>query len=209
MVTSIWGKKIGMTQIFANEKVVPVTVLDISNWVVTQVKNTGRDGYNAVQIGCIKDKHAQTAFDAAWLKKPNVYFHAFKELSLPDNAATDEFVVGKPIDVQTVLAAGDTVDVRGTTKGCGFAGVVRRHGFGGPPASHGSTMGKRTGSLSFMCSQGRVIKGKKMPGHMGNKTQMMRNLDVVDVRPEDNLIVVKGSVPGKAGSLVFIRKVKA
>lgn len=209
MITGIWGKKIGMTQIFAGEKAVPVTVLDISNWVITQVKTKERDGYNAVQVGCIKDKHAPATFADAWLKKPNAYFQFFKEITLHENAVTAEFVVGAPIDIQTVLAVGDNVDVRGTSKGCGFAGVVRRHNFAGARASHGSTMGKRPGSLSFMRSQGRVIKGKKMPGHMGTTTHMMKNLDVVQVRPEDNLILVKGAVPGKAGSLVFIRKAKA
>jgi len=209
MITGLWGKKIGMTQVFAGEKAVPVTVFDVSNWVITQVKTKERDGYNAVQIGCIKDKHAHAEFAHAWLKKPNAYFRFVKEIKLPDNADTAELVVGASIDMQTVLAAGDNVDVRGTSKGCGFAGVVRRHNFAGARASHGSTMGKRPGSLSFMRSQGRVIKGKKMPGHMGTTTHMVRNLDVVQVRPEDKLILIKGAVPGKAGSLVFIRKAKA
>ncbi len=209
MITGIWGKKIGMTQIFAGEKAVPVTVLDISNWVVTQVKTKERDGYNAVQVGCIKDKHAQATFADAWLKKPNAYFQFFKEITLHENAIAAEFAVGAPIDVQKIFTAGDSADVRGTSKGCGFAGVMRRHNFAGGRASHGSTMGKRPGSLSFMRSQGRVIKGKKMPGHMGTTTHMVQNLDVVQVRPEDNLILVKGAVPGKAGSLVFIRKAKA
>jgi large subunit ribosomal protein L3 len=209
MITGIWGKKIGMTQVFAGEKAVPVTVFDVSNWVVTQVKTKERDGYNAVQVGCIKDKHANAEFAEAWLKKPNAYFRFFKEITLHDDAAAADFVVGAPLDMQAIIAAGDNVDVRGTSKGCGFAGVIRRHNFAGGRSSHGSTMGRRPGSLSFMRSQGRVIKGKKMPGHMGTTTHMVRNLDVVQVRPEDKLILVKGSVPGKAGSLVFIRKAKA
>lgn len=209
MITSVWGKKIGMTQVFSGEKAIPVTVVDISNWIITQVKTKERDGYNAVQLGCVKDKHAAAVFSDTWLKKPNVYFLYFKEIALDDNADATAFVVGMPIDIKTVLAAGDRADVRGTSKGCGFAGVMRRYNFAGGRASHGSTMGRRPGSLSFMRSQGRVIKGKKMPGHMGTTTHMMRNLDVVQVRPEDNLILVKGAVPGKAGSLVFIRKAKA
>ena len=209
MITGIWGRKIGMTQVFAGEKAVPVTVFDVSNWVITLVKTKERDGYNAVQIGCIKDKYAQAGFAEAWLKKPNVYFRFFKEIKLPDDAVVADFVIGAPIDMQAVFAVGDHVDVRGTSKGCGFAGVVRRHNFAGARASHGSTMGKRPGSLSFMRSQGRVIKGKKMPGHMGTTTHMVKNLGIVQVRPGDNLILVKGSVPGKAGSLVFIRKAKA
>lgn len=206
-MTGIWGKKVGMTQVFAGAKAVPVTVFDVSNWVITQVKTKERDGYNAVQMGCIKDKHAQASFVDTWLKKPNVYFRFFKEVALRDDV-TPEFVLGTLVDIQAVLAAGDNVDVRGISKGCGFAGVVRRYNFAGGRASHGSTMGKRPGSLSFMRSQGRVIKGKKMPGHMGTTTHMVRNLDVIQVRPEDNLVLVKGSVPGKAGSLVFIRKAK-
>ncbi len=187
----------------------PVTVLILQIGLLLNVKTKERDGYNAVQIGCIKDKHAQTSFTDDWLKKPNVYFLFMKEIALPENAVTAEFSVGAPIDIRTVLAAGDKADVRGTSKGCGFAGVMRRHNFAGGRASHGSTMGRSPGSLSFMRSQGRVIKGKKMPGHMGTTTHMMKNLDVIQVRPEDNLILVKGAVPGKAGSLVFIRKAKA
>ena len=107
----------------------------------------------------------------------------------------------------TLFQQGDKVDVSGTTKGCGFAGVVKRHRFAGHPVSHGHKMGNRPGSLSFMRRQGRIIKGKRMPGHMGDAWRMMRNLEVVRVEPETGVMLVKGAVPGKAGS--FLRVLKA
>ncbi|HZW61732.1 MAG TPA: 50S ribosomal protein L3 [Candidatus Babeliales bacterium] len=204
MVKGLWGKKIGMTQIFSENGVVPVTVIDVANWFITQVKTKDRDGYNAVQIGRVKDKYAQQAFSADWLKKPNEYFSVMREVHLGEEAGN--FTVGEPANFITSINTGEMVDVTGITKGCGFAGVVRRHDFNGPPASHGSTMGKRTGSLSFMRSRGRVIKGKRMPGHMGVDQQVMQGLEVIKVEPETQIVAVKGSVPGKAGSLVFIEK---
>lgn len=204
MVKGLWGKKIGMTQIFSEKGVVPVTVIDVANWFITQVKTKDRDGYNAVQIGRVKDKYAQQAFSVEWLKKPNEYFSMMREVHLGDEAG--DFTVGAPANFITALNMGEFVDVTGITKGCGFAGVVKRHDFNGPPASHGSTMGKRTGSLSFMRSRGRVIKGKRMPGHMGVEQQVMQGLEIIKVEPEAQIVAVKGSVPGKAGSLVFIEK---
>src|SRR5579885_1671934 len=204
MVKGLWGKKIGMTQIFSENGVVPVTVIDVANWFITQVKTKDRDGYNAVQIGRVKDKYAQQAFSADWLKKPNEYFSVMREVHLGEEAGN--FTVGEPANFITSINTGEMVDVTGITKGCGFAGVVRRHDFNGPPASHGSTMGKRTGSLSFMRSRGRVIKGKRMPGHMGVDQQVMQGLEVIKVEPETQIVAVTGSVPGKAGSLVFIEK---
>ncbi len=204
MVKGLWGRKIGMTQVFSGDKVVPVTVIDVAHWVITNVKTQERDGYQAVQVGCVKKRYAQKAFSAAWLKKPKEHFSAVREIHLNDGSY--EAIIGQPVDFSKIVALGDTVDVFGKTKGCGFAGVVKRHRFAGPPGSHGSTMGKRPGSIGTFATQGKVIKGKKMPGRMGNKQRVMRNLDVVKVEAEANFIAVKGSIPGKTGSLVFIRK---
>jgi large subunit ribosomal protein L3 len=204
MVRGFWGKKIGMTQVFVQDKVVPVTVVDIADWVVTQIKQEDRDGYSAVQVGRVKKRYADKKFSPDWLKSLKHYFGTIKEIRLDKDI--EGVTVGKKVDLEDSFAAGDHVDVFGKTKGCGFAGVVRRHNFGGPPASHGHTMGKRTGSLSFMCSQGRVIKGKKMPGHMGNKQQMMKNLEVVRIDASSQVVLLKGSVPGRPGSLMFVRK---
>lgn len=207
MVAGLWGKKVGMTQVFAQDKAIPVTVIDVSNWLVTQVKTEPTDGYTALQVGQLRERYKQLDFSSDWLKKPNHYFRYLREIKLntAEGAQQQEFVVGQPVSFHTLLQAGSNVHVVGTSKGAGFAGAVRRHGFAGARASHGSKMGKRPGSLSFMRSQGRVIKGKRLPGHMGTLTKMVRNLEVVKVYQEDKLVLIKGSVPGKAGSLVFIR----
>lgn len=204
MVSGLWGKKIGMTQVFINDnKVVPVTVIDVANWYVTQIKTKEKDGYEAVKLGCVKTKYADQSFSAEWLSEPRKYFSAFKEVPVDDLTGMD---IGQPAEAQSFLALGDTVDVFGVTKGAGFQGVVKRHGFAGGRASHGATFGRFPGGLSFMRSRGRVIKGKKMPGHMGAERRVMKNLKVVRIEPEARVVLVKGSVPGKSGSLVFVRK---
>ena len=203
----LWGKKIGMTQVFSDEKkVVPVTAIDLSNWYVTQIKNKEVDRYNAVQLGCVRDRYVGQNFSIDWLKNPRKYFVALKEVKTEDSTLNIE--VGQPASLSRLLSAGDTVDVFGITKGAGFQGVVKRHGFAGGRASHGATFGRFTGSLSFMRSRGRVIKGKGMPGHMGVNRQVMKNLKVIKVESDANVVLVKGSVPGKSGSLVFIQKVQ-
>lgn len=204
MMRGLWGKKIGMTQIFSDEnKVIPVTAIDLSHWYVTQVKTKENDGYDAVKLGCVKNKYAETSFTVDWLREPRKYFSAFKEVPLEGSAS--DITVGQPADLG-VLTKGDSVDVVGTNKGAGFQGVVKRHGFAGGTASHGATFGRFTGSLSFMRSRGRVIKGKRMPGRMGNEQNVMKNLEVVKIESDAKMVLIKGSVPGKSGSLVFVRK---
>ncbi len=114
--------------------------------------------------------------------------------------------MSQPFDFSTVVKAQDQVNVVGTTKGCGFAGVMRRHDFAGGVNSHGSMMGRRPGSISFMRSQGKVIKGKRMAGHMGVTRKTVRNLEVVQVNAQNNLVLIKGAMAGKPGSLVYVRK---
>lgn len=205
MISGLWGKKIGMTQVFDGDKVVPVTAINVEDWVITGIKVQKRDGYDALQIGLIKNRYLDQIFSKNWIKKPKQYFYFVREVKIKEPVTG--IAVGQKVSSHAVLAAGDAVDVFGLTKGCGFAGVVRRHGFAGAPASHGATMGKSTGSLGGACSQGKVVKGKKMPGHMGNKQRAMQGLHVVRiVEAPTPVILVKGSVPGKSGSLVFIRK---
>lgn len=204
MVNGLWGKKIGMTQVFSDKnKVVPVTVIDVANWYVTQIKTHEIDGYSAVKLGCVKTKHADLSFSTAWLSEPRKYFSAFKEVPL--DGEVEGLEIGMAAD-PAWIAKGDTVDVFGITKGAGFQGVVKRHGFSGGRASHGSTFGRFPGSLSFMRTRGRVVKGKSMPGHMGAVQRVMKNLEVIKVEPDARVVLVKGSVPGKSGSLVFVRK---
>lgn len=204
MITGIWGRKIGMTQVFANDKVVPVTAINIADWYVTNIKTAERDGYNAVQIGSVKDRFKNEKYSKEWIKTPSRYFSFIREIPLQQ--ATTDFVIGKHVDFSQLLTVGEMVDVRGKTIGKSFAGVVKRHRFGGPRASHGCTMGKRPGSIGSLVKSGHVIKGKRLPGHMGCDNQMMRNLEIVMVEAATKTLLVKGSIPGKAGSLVFVRK---
>lgn len=206
MSKSVIGKKIGMTQVFSdNNKVVPVTVIDLNNWVVTNIKSIERDGYNAIQIGLVRNKYSDQQFSESWLKKPMQYFYVLNEIEQHD--LLKDSAVGQPVDFCALFQVGDNFDVFGTTKGHGFQGVVKRHGFSGGRASHGPRFGRIPGSLGFMRSQGRVIKGKKLPGHMGNVQRVMKNLEIIRIEPESKVVLVKGSIPGGSGSLVFMRKV--
>jgi len=200
----LWGKKIGMTQIFSREnKVIPVTAIDVGSWIVTQVKTEQRDGYSALQLGCIKERYQHHEVSSEWVKKPKKYFSALREVRIhPDH----EFQVGQEVVLQGVLEEGEAVDVFGVTTGKGFQGVIKRHGFAGGQATHGDQVGRTPGSIGFITHGGKVIKGKKLPGHMGTRKAVMRNLEVEKIEPESRIVLVKGSVPGKTGSLVFLRK---
>jgi large subunit ribosomal protein L3 len=206
-MTGIWGRKIGMTQVFVNDKVVPVTAIDISDWHVTNVKTKERDGYDALQLGIVKDRYKKEAYNKEWIKKPSLYYSFIREIPLK-NALTD-VTIGKPVNFADVVSTGELVDVFGMTIGKSFAGVVKRWRFAGPPGSHGSTMGNRPGSIGSLVKSGHVVKGKKLPGHMGCSNRVMQKLPVVMVKPETRTLLVKGSIPGKSGNLVFIRRVQA
>lgn len=211
MVTGLWGKKIGMTQVFSNKNtVVPATVVDISGWYVTNIKTKERDGYNAVQVGCVRNRYLEKKFDINWIKKPKEYFLFIREVKLNKNISEMEnpLIIGQTADFRSILEEGSSVDVFGTNKGCGFAGVVRRHGFRGGAASHGDTMGRAPGSIGSYCTQGRVIKGKKMPGHMGNRSHAVQNIEIIEVKKDSPIVVLKGSIPGRSRSLVYLRTEK-
>ena len=203
MIKNVWGKKVGMTQVFtSNNKVIPATVIYLGDMIVLQRKTTGRDGYEAVQIGCPR-KEAPEVIDSKWIHtKKN--FSYIRELRCEEN---DELVVGQKVALESIsMQSGFSVKVTGVTIGKGFQGVVKRYGFTGGRASHGDKLGRGPGSLSGLRKQGRVFKGKKMPGHMGCMQKTISNLEIVHYRPEEKIIVIKGSVPGKAGSLVYIEK---
>jgi large subunit ribosomal protein L3 len=205
MITGFWGKKIGMTQVFVEGKMIPVTVIDTGNWFITNIRTKERDGYNAIQVGHVRSKYIGLPFSTEWLKNLKQYFGLVREVKIEGDMP--ELTIGQSAEAYTSFQQGDKVDVSGMTKGCGFAGVVKRHRFAGQTVSHGHKMGNRPGSLSFMRRQGKIIKGKRMPGHMGVDWRMMRNLEVVRVEPEAGVMLVKGAVPGKAGS--FLRVLKA
>ena len=207
MVSGFWGKKIGMTQLFSGNKVVPATVIDISSWYITDVKTQDRDGYLAVQVGKVKKRYEKEEFSPTWLKNKRVYFTFIREI--PMKESVEGLEVGKVANFHALFNEGDTVDVSGVTKGNGFAGVVRRWNFAGGRGSHGCTQGRTPGAVGGLTRSGKVVKGKKFPGHMGVKKRTMQGLEVVKVLKDDNAIVIKGSIPGKAGSLVFVRKGRA
>ena len=204
MVSGIWGKKVGMTQVFSNDVVIPVTVIDVSDWVVTGIKTKDRDGYNAIQVGCLRERFSGQKPSASWIQKLKHYFSAVREVpvaELPDGIA-----IGQPADLLSFMQEGEQVNVFGTMRGRGFAGVMKRWNFTGGVASHGSMLGRRPGSIGHMRARGRVIKGKKLPGHMGATRRAVRNLAIVKIEKNGPIILVKGAVPGHAGSLVFVQR---
>src|SRR5581483_12378467 len=138
-ITGIWGRKIGMTQVFIGDKVVPVTAIDIAGWHVTNIKTQERDGYNALQVGLVKDRYKKSAYNKEWVKKPSEYYSFIREIPLSSIAA--DVTIGGPVNFAELMNQGELVDVSGITIGKSFAGVVKRWRFAGPPGSHGSTMG--------------------------------------------------------------------
>ena len=200
----ILGKKLGMTQIFTEEGiVVPVTVVEAGPNVVTQVKTVEKDGYNAIQVGFedAKEKSLNKP-QKGHLAAANVLKKHLKEFRVD---AVEEFTVGQEIKAD-LFAAGEKIDVTGTSKGKGFQGPIKRHGQSRGPASHGSRYHRRPGSMGACSFPGRVFKNKKLAGHMGSVKVTVQNLEVVRVDADKNLILVKGAIPGPKGSMVTIKE---
>ena len=200
----ILGKKLGMTQIFTEEGiVVPVTVVEAGPNVVTQVKTVDKDGYNAIQVGFedAKEKSLNKP-QKGHLAAANVLKKHLKEFRVD---AVEEFTVGQEIKAD-LFAAGEKIDVTGTSKGKGFQGPIKRHGQSRGPESHGSRYHRRPGSMGACSFPGRVFKNKKLAGHMGSVKVTVQNLEVVRVDADKNLILVKGAIPGPKGSMVTIKE---
>ena len=200
----ILGKKLGMTQIFTEAgNVVPVTVVEAGPVVVTQIKTTEKEGYNAVQVGFqdAKEKYLKKS-QKGHLAAANVLKKHLKEFRMD---SVEEFTVGQEIKAD-IFAAGEIIDVTGTSKGKGFQGPIKRHGQSRGPESHGSRYHRRPGSMGACSFPGRVFKNKKLAGHMGSVTVTVQNLEVVRVDAEKNLILVKGAIPGAKGSVVTIKE---
>ena len=200
----ILGKKLGMTQIFTEEGiVVPVTVVEAGPNVVTQVKTVEKDGYNAIQVGFedAKEKSLNKP-QKGHLAAANVLKKHLKEFRVD---AVEEFTVGQEIKAD-LFAAGEKIDVTGTSKGKGFQGPIKRHGQSRGPESHGSRYHRRPGSMGACSFPGRVFKNKKLAGHMGSVKVTVQNLEVVRVDADKNLILVKGAIPGPKGSMVTIKE---
>ena len=199
----ILGRKIGMTEKFTKDgKVIPVTVIAVEPNVITQIKTLEKDGYNAIQLGIVdkKEKNA-TKQEIGHAKKANTAPKRFlKEIRVED---TTSYELGSTINAGT-FEIGDCVDVTGTSKGKGFAGVIKRHNQSRGPETHGSRYHRRPGSMGTMRPM-RVFKGKKLPGHMGHETVTIQNLEIVAVDAVENVILVKGNIPGPKNSFVIIK----
>ena len=202
MVQGLLAKKLGMTQVFEEDgRVVPVTVLRVGPCVVTQIRTDERDGYGAVQLGFEESKRLNSP-QRGHQRPASSSMRHLREVRTDD---VELFEVGQVINC-SIFEVGQKVDVTGTSKGKGFAGVVKRHGFSGGPATHGQSDRHRApGSIGSSATPGRVFKGMRMAGRMGNETKTILNLDVKYVDDEKNLVLVRGSVPGATNGLVFIR----
>ena len=198
------GKKVGMTQIFDEQgKVIPVTVIEAGPCVVAQVKTEETDGYTAVQLGFgdIKEKKLNKPTKGHFTKvnvTPKKHLREFRLDSV------EGLTVGQELKAD-VFAAGDKVDIQGTSKGKGFQGVIKRHGQSRGPMGHGSMYHRRPGSMGPTSTPGRVFPGKNLPGHMGVETVTIQNLEVVKVDLDKNVILVKGSVPGTKGAILKVK----
>ncbi len=204
---SILAKKLGMTRMFGPDgTVIPITVLEAGPCTVIQRKSAAADGYEAVQIGFVPQKERRVAKPQRvhMSKAGKGIFRFLREVRVE---AAEELGVGEELTVE-MFNVGDKIDVIGTTKGRGFQGVVKRHKFGAGKQTHGCTSHRVPGSIGASAYPSRVIKGRKMPGHMGNVRQTVRNLKVVEVRPESNLLLVRGAVPGAINGLVMVRRAR-
>lgn len=204
MINAIYGKKIGMTQIFdAEDKLIPVTVIQAEPNKVCQVKTVETDGYEAVQMGfgAIKENKVNKPMGGHFAKQGAAPVRYLREVRV-DNAA--DYKVG---DEMTVAAFADVkkVDVQGTSKGKGFAGVMKRYGFAGGPGGHGAHFHRAPGSVGQCATPSRVFKGLRLPGHMGCERVTVKNLSLVKIDEDQNLILVKGAVPGGKNAIVRVR----
>src|SRR4030042_2712602 len=200
MIEGILGKKVGMTQLFSSGREVVVTAIEAGPCFVAQVKTEAKDGYNAVQLGFGESKRLNSA-QKGHLKNVGQLRH-LREVDVDDVASVQ---VGQKFDVD-MFKAGDIIDVIGTSKGKGFAGGVKRYHFAGGPKTHGQSDRHRApGSVGSTTTPGRVYKGARGPGHMGNDRVTVSNLRIVLVDPERNLLGIRGAVPGSRGGIVQIK----
>lgn len=204
MQKAIIGKKLGMTQLFdANGVVIPVTVVEAGPCVVVQKKTAENDGYDSVQLGFgeVTDKHVNKPMKGHFAKSDVACKKVLREFRLEDCGAAS---VGDIIKADT-FASGEKVDVCGTSKGKGYAGAIKRYGVHSLKATHGTgPVGRQSGSMGACSPPSRIMKGKKMAGHMGAERITVQNLDIVRVDAENNLIALKGAIPGPKGGIVFI-----
>jgi large subunit ribosomal protein L3 len=207
MCRGLIGKKLGMTGLFTPDgEYIPVTVVQVGPCVVTQIKALSSDGYNAIQLGFGERKKSRMNKPMqGHLKKSGAVCYKFlREVPVDDPG---EYKLGQTVGLD-LFTIGERIDVTGMTKGRGFAGVIKRHGFHGGKKTHGSHSHRIPGSIGCSAWPAKVIRGKKMPGQYGNTRKTVRNLKIVDIRPEQNLMLIKGAVPGSGHGVVEIKKPK-
>lgn len=203
MVTGLLGNKIGMTQIFDESgNIIPVTILKVGPCVITQIKTKEKDGYNSIQLGYgnVSPK-SLTQPELGHLQKSNLQpLKYLKEFKVQDN---DTFQIGQVLNVGSFVP-GQLVDIRGKSIGKGFSGLQKRHNFSRGPMTHGSKNHREPGSIGMGTTPGRVLPGKRMAGQLGNKMTTIKKLEIIQINLEENILVIKGSVPGKPGNLLSI-----
>jgi len=200
----ILGRKLGMTRVYdENGRAIPVTVIEAGPCTILQKKTENKEGYNAIQIGFLEKKESRLNKPEAghFKRSGGKGFYHIKEFRV---ANPESYEVGQQITLAEVLAVGDIIDISGNTKGMGFQGVIKRHGFSGGGAGHGSNFHRAPGSIGCSAWPSRVLKGKKMPGRMGNDAMTQKNLKVIDIRKEENVLLVRGTVPGAKNGLLNI-----
>jgi large subunit ribosomal protein L3 len=203
MSLGLIGKKIGMTQVFGdNSEFIPVTIIEAGPCFVIQIKKKEKDDYNALQLGYIATKKGNKPLQGHCKKSNKGNFRILKEFEV-DNS--ESYEIGHEMNL-SMFSIGDKVKITGTSKGKGFAGVMKRWGFSGGPASHGSKSHREPGSIGASATPSRVLKGKKLPGHKGNEKVTIKNCKIVDIRLEKNIIMVKGPVPGSKNQVILIYK---
>ena len=205
MTLGLIGRKIGMTQVFSDDgEIFPVTVIEAGPCIVVTKKTDEKNGYQAIQVGFGNQKESRIALPLrGQFKKASLPpCHVLKEFRIDDVKAYD---VGQKITVE-VFSVGEKVSITGNSKGRGFAGVVKRWGFWGGPGTHGAMFHRAPGSIGASADPSRVLKGKKLPGHYGNAQITVRNLEIVDIKTEQNLLLVKGSVPGGKRGILLVKK---
>ena len=204
MAIGLLGNKIGMTQIFDESgNIIPVTILKVGPCVVTQIKTVLKDGYNSIQIGYGKvSSKSLTQPELGHLQKSNIEpLKYLKEFRLNENL--EQFEIGQILNVDS-FHVGQFINIRGKSIGKGFSGLQKRHNFARGPMTHGSKNHREPGSIGMGTTPGRVLPGKRMAGQLGNKLTTIKKLKVIQTNSEENILVVKGSVPGKPGNLLSI-----
>ena len=203
MVTGLLGNKIGMTQIFDESgNIIPVTILKVGPCVVTQIKTKEKDGYNSIQLGYgnVSSK-VLTQPELGHLQKSNIQpLKYLKEFKVDED---ETFQIGQVLDINSFIP-GQLINIKGKSIGKGFSGLQKRHNFSRGPMTHGSKNHREPGSIGMGTTPGRVLPGKKMAGQLGNKITTIKKLKIIQINLEENILVVKGSVPGKPGNLLSI-----